>query len=139
AYAGVLVCLRVLRQASSRWLTVLNHLCGALALVPILFLSPWHSPTWNQYAFLVLFGAVQMALPYWLVAVGLRAVSPQEAGILTLVEPLLNPWWAYLVAGEEPSSYTLAGGALILGALVWRYWPRRQRKGRESIGQGTQA
>ena len=74
-------------------------------------------------AVLFLFGAVQMALPYWLVARGLRAVSPQEAGTLTLLEPLLNPIWAYLVAGEEPSSFTLAGGLFVLGALAWRYWP----------------
>ena len=34
AYAGVLICLRVLRDASSRWLTVLNHLFSALVLAP---------------------------------------------------------------------------------------------------------
>src|SRR5260370_23424149 len=34
AYAGVVICLRVLRDTSSRWLTVFNHLGGALALAP---------------------------------------------------------------------------------------------------------
>jgi drug/metabolite transporter (DMT)-like permease len=57
---------------------------------------------------------------------GLRVVSSQEAGVITLLEPLLNPLWAYLVAPqrESPTGYTFAGGALILGALAWRYWPR---------------
>jgi drug/metabolite transporter (DMT)-like permease len=69
-----------------------------------------------------------MSLPYWLVARGLRRVSPQEAGTLTLIEPLLNPVWAYLVSPrtESPNGYTLAGGAFILGALLWRYWPVRK-------------
>jgi drug/metabolite transporter (DMT)-like permease len=66
-----------------------------------------------------------MSLPYWLVARGLQTVSPQEAGTLTLLEPLLNPLWAYLVspATEGLNRYTLIGGACILGALAYRYWP----------------
>jgi drug/metabolite transporter (DMT)-like permease len=52
-------------------------------------------------------------------------VSPQDAGTISLLEPLLNPLWAYLISGEQPSLYTLGGGAFILGALAWRYWPRR--------------
>ncbi|MFN4260589.1 MAG: DMT family transporter [Gemmataceae bacterium] len=123
AYAGVMICLRVLRDASSRWLTIINHLCGALVLLPLLF---WQtSPTGPQLLVLFVFGAVQMGLPYWLAARGLRSVSPQEAGTITLLEPILNPLWAYLVAGDLPPSLTFVGGAFILGALAWRYWPRR--------------
>jgi drug/metabolite transporter (DMT)-like permease len=126
AYAGVLIGLRVQRDASSRWLTVFNHLFGAAALLPFVWRSPW--PSGPQIGVLIVYGAVQMGLPYWLVARGLRRVSPQEAGTLTLLEPLLNPLWAYLVSPdtEKPSIYTLAGGACIVGALVWRYWPVRK-------------
>jgi drug/metabolite transporter (DMT)-like permease len=127
AYAGVIVCLRVLRAASPRWLTVLNHLAGALILLPWV----WHLPlpAAGQFFVLIAYGACQMALPYWLMARSLKAVSPQEAGTITLLEPLLNPLWAYLISGEQPSIYTLWGGAFILGALAWRYWPRRNSKG----------
>jgi drug/metabolite transporter (DMT)-like permease len=45
--------------------------------------------------------------------------------MITLLEPLLNPLWAYLIAAEAPSALTLVGGAFILGALAWRYWPFR--------------
>ena len=120
-YAGVIVFLRILRQCSSRWLTVLNHLSGALLLLPVVCLL--RQPTGPQLVCLLLFGAIQMGLPYWLMARGLRAVNPQEAGTITLLEPLLNPLWAYFVARETPSSYSLIGGVFILGALLWRYWP----------------
>ena len=45
--------------------------------------------------------------------------------MLTLLEPLFNPLWAFLVyrQSETPSVYTLAGGACILAALAWRYFP----------------
>jgi drug/metabolite transporter (DMT)-like permease len=125
-YAGVMICLRLLRHASSRWLTVWNHLCSALVLVPFVWsLAP---PTVAQMAVLFCFGAGQMGLAYWLVARGLRVVSPQEAGAITLLEPVLNPVWAYLVSPqtEVPPAPTYVGGALILGALAWRYWPFRR-------------
>jgi drug/metabolite transporter, DME family len=129
-YAGVVLFLRVLRGCSSRWLVVLNHLGGA-AVVAIgwFFLALfWHVDstmpgTVAQYVTLALFGAVQMGLPYWLMTRGLRSVSPQEAGTITLLEPILNPVWAYLVAGEVPLPATFFGGVFILGALAWRYWP----------------
>src|SRR5262249_25464658 len=105
AYAGVMIFLRVLRGVSSRWLTVLNHLGGALVLVP--FVYHLEMPTLPQLGVLFVYGAAQMAIPYWLVARGLRSVSPQEAGTITLLEPLLNPLWAYLVSGEIPQTWTL--------------------------------
>jgi drug/metabolite transporter (DMT)-like permease len=124
-YAGVLVGLRVLRDVSSRWLTVFNQIVSALALLPFVWQS--EMPTVGQTVTLVLYGSLQLALPYWLVARGLRRVSPQEAGTLTLLEPILNPLWAYIVspATERPSLWTFAGGFFILGALAYRYWPLR--------------
>jgi drug/metabolite transporter (DMT)-like permease len=121
-YAGVLICLRALRDLPPGWLTLVNHAGGALVLLPFVYHLPM--PSAGQLAVIFVYGAGQAALPYWLVARGLRGVSPQEAGTLTLLEPLLNPVWAYLISGEEPSAYTLLGGAFILGALAWRYWPR---------------
>jgi drug/metabolite transporter (DMT)-like permease len=124
-YAGIMLCLRVLKDASSRWLTTINHLFSAVVLIPWIYDLPW--PTGPQLVLLVLFGAVQMALPYYLVARGVQSISPQEAGTITLAEPLLNPVWAYLISGEQPHGYSIVGGAFILGGLAWRYWPGRKR------------
>ena len=73
---------------------------------------------------LICFAVFQMGLAYWLMAKGLQSVSPQEAGTITLLEPILNPVWAYLVSPdtEVPHPLTFVGGAIILGALAWRYW-----------------
>jgi drug/metabolite transporter (DMT)-like permease len=123
-YAGVLICLRVLRHCSSAWLTVVNFLVSSLVLLP--FVLPLHPvPTFGQWIVLFLYGAVQMGIPYLLMARALQSVSPQEAGAITLLEPLLNPVWAFLVAREVPSGWTVLGGVFILGALGWRYCPRR--------------
>jgi len=82
-------------------------------------------PSFGQLVILLLFGVVQMSAAYWLMARGLRTVSAQEAGAITLLEPLLNPVWTYLISGETPETATFVGGGVILAALAWRYRPRK--------------
>ncbi len=124
-FAFILIGLRLLRGESSAWVTVLNLFGGTLALVPLV----WHLPlpSWPQVATLVFFGAVQLGIPYLLMARGLRVVGAQEASTLTLLEPLLNPVWAFLASPgtETPTIHTLLGGGCVLAALLYRYWPTR--------------
>jgi drug/metabolite transporter, DME family len=127
-YSGVVIGLRVLRFESSRWLTVWNLGFSGLVLVPLVVGLRLPSPA--QFVVLFFFGATQLALPYWLMARGLRVIGPAEAGTLTLLEPMLNPVWTYLISGERPHPSTYVGGAIVLAALAWRYAPGlRQPKG----------
>ena len=133
-YAGIILCLRHLRDHSTGWLIVQNHLGSAVCLAagiliaygPTAWLDWLSAPTVRQLGLLCVFGSVQMGLPYFLFARGLRSVSPQEAGAITLLEPMLNPLWAYLISPETdtPTVYTAVGGVLIVGALAYRYLPR---------------
>lgn len=137
-YAAVVLFLRTLREYSSAWLVALNLLGTAATLGLFVALSDGPHAFWEwvtapsvlQVAVLVVFGAVQMATPYWLFTRSLRSVAPQEAAIITLLEPLLNPVWAYLITPEKdtPNVWMFCGGGLILLALVWRYLPQRTRR-----------
>ncbi|WP_437962269.1 DMT family transporter (plasmid) [Sorangium sp. So ce119] len=71
-------------------------------------------------ALLVFLGAVQIGLSYVLFSRGMRHTPAVEASLLALVEPVLNPVWALLFVGERPGLWSTAGGAVILGATVWR-------------------
>ncbi len=123
AYAAVLICLKELSDLPANWLIVLNLLGSALVLLPVVVTQSMPSPA--QLAWLAVFGILQFALPYWLMAKALRYTTSLEAGLLTLLEPALNPVWAYLVspATETPTKWTLIGGGLILGSLAIRYLP----------------
>ena len=37
-----------------------------------------------------------------------------------MLEPIANPIWVFLFLGERPTAYSLAGGAIVLGAIAWR-------------------
>jgi drug/metabolite transporter (DMT)-like permease len=132
-YAVVVLFLRFLRDQSSAWLVALNLLGTAFTLgLFVLLTDGWSgfvgwvtAPSWKQVTVLAVFGAAQMALPYWLFARSLRAVSAHEAALITLIEPLLNPVWAYLLTPDKdtPTVWMYVGGSLILAALVWKYLP----------------
>jgi drug/metabolite transporter (DMT)-like permease len=69
---------------------------------------------------IVFLGVFQLGLAYLCFSLGLRGTPAVEASLLVLLEPVLNPVWTYLFAGERPGPWSLAGGAVILLATAWR-------------------
>lgn len=67
---------------------------------------------------LAVLGFFQLGLPCMLMVVAARSLSAPAVSLLALLEVVLGPLWAWLGAGEVPARVTLAGGALVLGALV---------------------
>ena len=65
-------------------------------------------------------GLIQIGLAYLALVAGLRRVPAFEVSLLLLLEPVLNPVWAWLLHGERPAPGALAGGLVILGALALR-------------------
>ncbi|MBE0614050.1 MAG: DMT family transporter [Burkholderiales bacterium] len=72
----------------------------------------------HDLALLALLGCLQLGLPCMLMVRASRHLSAPEIALLALLEVVLGPLWAWLGAGEAPASATLAGGALILAALL---------------------
>lgn len=69
-------------------------------------------------AWLGLLGLVQLAIPCTLSVICARVLKAPEVSLLALLEVLFGIALAWLGAGETPSWQVLAGGALVLGALV---------------------
>jgi drug/metabolite transporter (DMT)-like permease len=63
-------------------------------------------------------GVVQIGLAYVCVTRAIRHVPAFEATTILLLEPVMNPIWAWLVHGEKPGPWALAGGAIILSATL---------------------
>ena len=82
------------------------------------FALPVVSATPMDWAVILYLGAIQIGLAYACLTRGLRQVPALEASLLLMVEPVLNPVWAWLVHGERPTHWALLGGALIIGATT---------------------
>jgi len=67
-------------------------------------------------------GTVQIGLAYVFLTRAIRFVPAFEAMILLLLEPALNPIWAWLIHGERPGPLRILGGALILAATGLKTW-----------------
>jgi drug/metabolite transporter (DMT)-like permease len=63
-------------------------------------------------------GVVQIGVAYVCVTRAIRHVPAFEATTILLLEPVMNPIWAWLVHGETPGPWALAGGAIILSATL---------------------
>lgn len=126
-FAAFLLNLERAADVSPVYLTWMNNLGCGLLLLPIL--TAHLAITIDQIAILAVMGAVQLGLPYFLFSKGLKSISLQEASLIALIEPVLNPLWVALVVGEFPARPTLIGGGLILAGLSVRYvWPLIRRQ-----------
>ena len=86
-----------------------------------------------DWAVVVYLGVCQLGIPYLFLARAVPRVRALEVGLFMLIEPVLNPIWAWLVHGETPGPATLAGGALILGATAGRMLVDVRSPARESL------
>jgi len=101
----------------------MSTIIGANALtflVCLPFALPLGTTRATDWAALAWLGVVQIGLAYALFVRGIRRVSALEASMLVLIEPALNPLWAWLVHAERPGLATLAGGSLIVAATAVR-------------------
>jgi drug/metabolite transporter (DMT)-like permease len=99
---------------------VLGNVFAALLCLPFMrSLALVPAGDWAALAYL---GVFQVAGAYFFLTNGIRGVPAIDAALLLLVEPALNPVWAWLVHGERPPVLALVGGALILGATAAKAW-----------------
>lgn len=117
AFALCIVGLRAVQGEGQAILVWGNLLAGIGALGPALGGT---APGVTDIAIVLFLGIFQLGLSYALFQVGLRETPAVEASLLVLLEPVLNPVWTFLFAGERPGPWALTGAAIILGATAWR-------------------
>jgi drug/metabolite transporter (DMT)-like permease len=72
----------------------------------------------RDLALLAFFGLGQFAGGFLLFTAGARLIPAAESALIGMLETVLGPLWVWLVLDEQPGAATLAGGTLILAALL---------------------
>ncbi len=139
---GALVALGVPLAAAANW-TLLQHLhqrhaadpsieepqmlpavlLGAMLSAAItLPLALPFSATAHDLSWLALLGVVQLAIPCLIVVRLTQVLAAPEISLLGLLEVIFGVLLAWVGAGEVPGNEALAGGALVIAALVGNEW-----------------
>ena len=125
-YAVYLIGGKQLRRRNVHATTIVfaMALLAAVVLLPLgLAQSTAADFTVRNFAIAAFLGVVCTALTFSLVMDGMQYIKVQHSAIMGYVEPVSAPIYALLILGQVPSLWTIAGGALIIGAglIVVRY------------------
>jgi drug/metabolite transporter (DMT)-like permease len=94
----------------------LGNLFASLAAWPFAWPLPSASPVeWGTIAYL---GICQIGVAYVFLTSAIRVLPALEVSLLLLIEPVLNPIWTWMIRGEHPGGFTIAGGAIIIAATA---------------------
>lgn len=95
---------------------------GLVFLIALPFALPFAAGRPADWAVLVYLGVFQLGMAYVFLSRGITMIPALEASLVMLVEPVLNPVWAWLVEGETPGVRAVLGGIVILVATAVRAW-----------------
>jgi drug/metabolite transporter (DMT)-like permease len=93
-------------------------IAGVVSLAIALALAPPFAATGRDLLVLALMGCVQLGTGCLLATAASRHLSATELGLLALLEPILGPLWVWALMGEAPGGAALAGGAIVLTAVI---------------------
>jgi drug/metabolite transporter (DMT)-like permease len=117
SFAAMLIFLRKERKDSPLSALLLGNLATAVIASPFMFRDV---PPLGDWGPLIGLGLFQLGLPYLLYGLAIQRVKAVEAIFILMLEPLLNPLWVYVVRGEVPGPWSLAGAGMILLAVLLR-------------------
>lgn len=116
-YGGTTIFLR--RAKNTRPSDSLNLSCLLSFLFAIPFIVKAGLPqSAMSYPALLCLGVFQIGMPAVLLSIGIEKVPALSSVIITMIEPMMNPVWVALFAGEIPSASSIFGGLVILACIV---------------------
>ena len=90
-------------------------------LIAIVIAWPLASPMQaspRDLGVLAVMGCVQLGTGCLLLVAASRHLTATELGLLALLEPILGPVWVWALLGEHPGRLAIAGGAIVLCAVI---------------------
>jgi drug/metabolite transporter (DMT)-like permease len=119
SFAAVIVIARHRREVSMMPATCASQVLVLAACLP--FVDPGSAGD-DDWAVLAALGIGQIGVGLALLTVGARLIPPAQVAVISLLEIVLGPLWVWLAYDERPGVATLAGGAVVVAAVVMQAW-----------------
>ena len=121
------------RHGAAMGAVVTGNALASLAAWPFAWPLPMASA--SEWATIVYLGVFQIALAYVFLTRAVGRLSALEVSLLLLLEPVLNPAWTWLIRGEQPGGWTIAGGAIIIAVTAIKsvYEAHESRAARSAV------
>ena len=117
SFAWMTLFLRKQKRGSPVESVFLGNLLAAVIGLPFFFKE--ELPEINGILMLVALGTFQLGISYVLYAKAIQKVRAFQAVLITMLEPILNPLWVFLLQGEVPGKWALTGGAIVMVTVVF--------------------
>ena len=116
AIAAMTVLLRRHKDTSMVAAAALSNVLGSIVSIP--FAHGIAAVTAADILILAMFGCLQVALGLTLFFLGSRLLPSGQAALISTLETPLMPFWIWVGFGDVPTLRVLAGGALVMGAVI---------------------
>ncbi|TMJ28728.1 MAG: DMT family transporter [Alphaproteobacteria bacterium] len=117
---AVLMALVIVLIRRKKGVNMVPAVCAS-AFLCALIVWPFAAPLQvdaQQFGLLALFGTSQFGLGLLLLAFGTPLVSATRGALLGVLQTPLGTLWVWLAFAEQPAVLTLAGGAIVLAAVL---------------------
>jgi drug/metabolite transporter (DMT)-like permease len=123
-FAVFMVSMRKQKEGSPLESILLSHVLTFLIalpfLVPELGKAAGSPGAWTAFGGVAFLGVFQVGISSILLSYGVRHVTALQSLLTSIIEPILNPVWVFLLLGEKPAPMALVGGAVILVSVTAR-------------------
>jgi drug/metabolite transporter (DMT)-like permease len=116
AISAMTVAIRRYKHISMVGAAALSNFLGSL--ISMAFARDIAHVTSGDITILAMFGFFQVALGLTFFALGSRLLPSGQASLVATLETPLMPFWVWLAFDEIPTSRALAGGALVMAAVI---------------------
>jgi drug/metabolite transporter (DMT)-like permease len=116
AIAAMTVMVRRHKNTSMVAAAAMSNILGSVISIP--FAHGIAGITGFDLLILAMFGCFQVAIGLTLFFLGSRLLPSGQAALISTLETPLMPFWIWVGFGEIPALRVLAGGALVMGAVI---------------------
>lgn len=116
-FAGTIIFMRSQKDTSPLESAFIGNVATAIIGLPFIFSS---MPDLSSWIGLIILGVFQLGLSYILYSIAIKRVTALEAILIPVLEPILNPVWAFLFIGEKPGLWAFVGGIIVIATITIR-------------------